>query len=66
MRIPSFVIGLIMGVALTLVVVQASGGWYTYVTLNRYACAELPLSAEIVPHQPNPCHYRYPRWDFLP
>lgn len=62
----AFAFGLIVGVLLLFVGVQVAGGWYTYVTLTRAECESMPRQTEVVPHQPNPCHFRYPRWDFLP
>lgn len=61
-----FVAGMAAGMVLLLVAVQVTGGWYTYVTQPKGMCDSAPLRAEVVPHQPNPCHYRYPRWEWLP
>lgn len=61
-----FVAGAIAGAIMLFVVIELAGGWYTYGTLSRGACETMmPARAQIVPHQPNPCHYRLPRWDFF-
>lgn len=66
------VIGIALGCALTFATVQISGGWYTYRIIPIKECQDAAgyglgtLRDEVVPHQPNPCHFRRPRWDFLP
>lgn len=58
--------GATFGILMTVLAIQISGGWYVYQTIpsTRYGeCYDpIPGGAEIVPHQPNPCHYRRPRW----
>lgn len=61
-----FAAGLVVGAVLVFAAAHVAGGWYTYVTLTRAECETMPRAAEVVPHQPNPCHYRYPRWDIFP
>lgn len=62
-----FVSGLVLGAALLFVGVGLMGGWYTYFILPLSECQRgygNAVTAEVVPHQPNPCHFRRPRWDF--
>lgn len=57
--------GALLGVILIMGYVQVSGGWYIYTTQDKWNCEVQPLALEIVPNQPNPCHYRRPRWRWL-
>lgn len=63
-----FVIGAILGSVLTFATVQISGGWYTYTIVPIKECQDAEgyglgrLRDEVVPNQPNPCHFRRPRW----
>ena len=60
--------GVILGILLTFAVVQVSGGWYTYFILSPDDCAQQngnAVTAEVVPNQPNPCHFRRPRWQLV-
>jgi hypothetical protein len=60
------VAGVALGVILTFGAVDLSGGWYTYHTLPTDECHGWPPSGiEVVPNQPNPCHFRRPRWHVL-
>lgn len=58
----SALVGLMLGVVLTLSVVMLSGGWYEYRTMTADLCQAMPMQAEVVPNQPNPCNFRRPRW----
>ena len=62
--------GVLLGVAVTFGGMTLSSNWYTYRTIDALSsgqCIEtIPPGAEIVPHQPNPCHYRRPRWSLSP
>jgi hypothetical protein len=60
-----FLAGLVLGAALLFVVIQIAGGWYTYSTMPKDLCEAMPPQAEVVPHQPNPCNFRRPRWRIL-
>ena len=63
----AFAGGLILGAALLFVAVTTTGGWYTYETLPRTWCETSGAgNLEVVPHQPNPCHFRRPRFGILP
>lgn len=57
--------GILLGVAGTLAVVEVSGGRYVYFTLPSDRCQSVQVHAEVVPNQPNPCHFREPRWSFI-
>ncbi len=61
-----FLAGLAAGVILTVVVMDVGVQRYAYFTLPPDECHLIRQTAEVVPHQPNPCHFRRPRWDFLP
>ena len=61
----AFLTGAFVGAALLFVYVQLSGGWYTYFILPPEQCRREEgnsVTAEVVPHQPNPCHFRRLRW----
>lgn len=64
--VAAFAAGVILGALLLFAGVEVVGGWYTYVTLSKSECESFRLTAEVVPHQPNPCHYRYRRWGAMP
>lgn len=57
--------GAMLGALLTLATIELRGGWYVYKTVPSDECRVMPPSGEVVPHQPNPCHVRYPRWHLL-
>lgn len=57
------ILGVVLGVLGTLAAVEISGGWYTYFTLPAGQCQRADVGgAQVVPNQPNPCHFREPRW----
>jgi hypothetical protein len=60
-----FSTGILMGVLLTLLYVELQGGWYEYFTLPADRCQVAQTHAEVVPNQPNPCHFRYRRWSLI-
>jgi hypothetical protein len=56
-------IGAAMGATVMFAGLDLVGKRYAYFTVPRYECEGAPpMSAEVVPHQPNPCHFRRPRW----
>lgn len=60
----ALVLGIALGIALTVVTVEVAGGWYTYRILGKDVCAA-PVSlgtSSIAPGQPNPCLVRTPRF----
>lgn len=59
-----FLAGLLAGAILTAGVMGIQP--YSYFTLPPDECRLIRQTAEVVPHQPNPCHFRRPRWDWLP
>lgn len=62
-----FIGGMLLGAFLLFAIVQVGGGWYTYFILTPEECRRdfgNAITAEVVPHQPNPCHFRRPRWHF--
>jgi len=64
-----FLLGVVVGAVVLFSAVQLSGGWYTYFILTPEECRREygnAVTAEVVPHQPNPCHFRRPRWRLLP
>jgi hypothetical protein len=61
----AFLAGMIVGAAMLWITVVLTGGWYTYVILPAYECQDPRTTAEVVPHQPNPCHFRRPRWQIV-
>lgn len=61
----ALLIGILLGVIGTVAVVDLRGGWYTYFTIPLDRCQNAQIRAEVVPHQPNPCHFREPRWSFI-
>lgn len=59
------IVGIALGVALTLGYIRAEGGRYSYFILAPDDCHALngnAVTAEVVPNQPNPCHFRRPRY----
>lgn len=66
----AFLIGTAIGAALTIGYLDISGRWFTYRTLSasdcRYPEEIIGVSYHVVPHQPNPCHFRRPRWNLWP
>lgn len=59
------VIGLVLGVVLAVGAIEINGGRYVYRTFDEYECAESRSGWEVVPHQPNRCHFRRPRWQLV-
>lgn len=57
--------GIVIGVAVTLSSIEISGGRYEYFTLPDDICHARQIHSEVVPNQPNPCHFRTPRWSFI-
>lgn len=58
-------VGIALGVILTLAWAELTGGWYTYVLLDRTECQSGGMTlgpAQVAPNQPNPCLLRYPRF----
>lgn len=55
-------IGVVIGVAATLTAIEVSGGRYEYTTIPLERCQRIQSASEVVPNQPNPCHFRTPRW----
>lgn len=64
----TLIVGIAVGVAVTVGYVQVAGGWYTYSILTPEECRREhgnTITAEVVPHQPNPCHFRRLRWQLF-
>lgn len=62
----AFTVGVILGAVLLFLVIEASGGWYTYRILSEQECAG-PRglgTSTVAPSQPNPCLIRTSR--FMP
>lgn len=70
-KISVLVAGITLGVVLTFATVQITGGWYTYTVIPTKECQDAEgygratLRDEVVPGQPNPCHFRRPRWQIF-
>lgn len=58
-------VGIALGALLTLGAIEAAGGRYRYFTMPDEQCRRIQMYTEVVPHQPNPCHFREPRWSFI-
>lgn len=61
----ALLVGIIIGVVGTLATVELRGGWYEYFTLPDDICHSRRIGSEVVPNQPNPCHFRQPRWSLI-
>jgi hypothetical protein len=62
----TLLIGMIMGIALALAIVQISGGWYVYSIRGETACnrPQEMGTTHIAPNQPNPCLFQSQRWQW--
>lgn len=60
------ILGMAVGILGTLAVIEVVGSRYTYFTIPEDRCRRVQVHAEVVPNQPNPCHFREPRWSFMP
>jgi hypothetical protein len=56
------IIGLVVGIVVTLATIEISGGRYEYFTMPLERCQNTQIRDEVVPNQPNPCHFRTARW----
>lgn len=63
----TLLVGIAIGMASMIALVEITGGWYTYFTLPPERCqrASGVDGAQVVPHQPNPCHFRERRWSLI-
>lgn len=61
----ALLLGIMLGVAGTLIGVEIAGGWYTYFTMPDDRCHSTPMHTEVAPNQPNPCLFRERRWSFI-
>lgn len=62
----ALLVGIVIGVVGTFTAVEISGGWYTYFTLPAGRCERANVGdAQVVPNQPNPCHFRERRWSLI-
>lgn len=55
-------LGVVLGVVSTLAVSEVIADRYEYVTIPVDRCQSVQMHAEVVPNQPNPCHFRTRRW----
>jgi hypothetical protein len=56
------IIGLVVGIVMTLAAIEFGGSRYEYFTIPTERCQSTQIKAEVVPSQPNPCHFRTARW----
>lgn len=60
------ILGMILGAVLLFAITEVAISRYSYFTVSKSECEAIPpTGAQVVPHQPNPCHFRRPRWTLL-
>jgi hypothetical protein len=57
-------VGVLIGIAVTLAGVELVGGWWEYSIVGEEACKRQQFlgATHVAPHQPNPCLFRSPRF----